>query len=88
MRLYVAGKTPKSVAAIANLKKVCEERLAGRYVVEVIDLIEHPELAKVDQIVAIPTLVRKLPQPLKKMIGDLSNEQRVILGLELDPVEA
>ncbi len=87
MRLYVAGKTPKSVAAIANLKKVCEERLAGRYVVEVIDLIEHPELAKADQIVAIPTLVRKLPQPLKKMIGDLSNEQRVILGLELDPVE-
>ncbi len=87
MRLYVAGKTPKSVAAIANLKKVCEERLAGRYVVEVIDLIEHPELAKADQIVAIPTLVRKLPQPLKKMIGDLSNEERVILGLELDPVE-
>jgi len=83
LRLYIAGQTPKSVAALANLKKLCEEQLPGQYKLEVIDLLEHPELAKADQIVAIPTLVRKLPEPLKRMIGDLSNKARVIVGLEL-----
>lgn len=84
LRLYIAGKTPKSVVALANLKKLCEEQLPGQYQLEVIDLIEHPERAKIDQIVAIPTLVRKLPPPLKRMIGDLSDKDRVIVGLELD----
>ncbi len=85
LRLYVAGNTPKSVVAFANLKKICEELLAGRYSVEVVDLLEHPQLAKAEQIVAIPTLVRSLPPPLKKIIGDLSDRQRVILALELEP---
>jgi circadian clock protein KaiB len=84
LRLYIAGRTPKSVTALANLKKLCEEQLPGRYDLEVVDLMEHPERAKADQIVAIPTLVRKLPEPLKRMIGDLSNKDRVIVGLELD----
>jgi len=83
LRLYVAGQTPKSVAAFANLKKLCEEYLAGKYRIEVIDLLEKPQLAKGDQIFAIPTLVRKLPQPIKKIIGDLSNTQRVLVGLDL-----
>jgi len=83
LRLYVAGQTPKSVAAFANLKKICEEHLAGKYRIEVIDLIENPQLAKGDQILAIPTLVRKLPPPLKKIIGDLSNKERVLVGLNL-----
>jgi circadian clock protein KaiB len=86
LRLYVAGQTPKSLAAIANLKKICEENLAGRYRIEVIDLVETPQLAAGDQIVAIPTLVRRLPPPLKRMIGDLSNSEKVIVGLDLRPV--
>jgi len=85
LRLYVAGRTPKSVAAFANLKKLCEEHLAGQYRIEVIDLLEKPQLAKGDQILAIPTLVRKLPQPIKKIIGDLSNTERVLVGLDLRP---
>ena len=83
LRLYVAGQTPKSLQAFANLKKICEEHLMGRYQIEVIDLIENPQLAKGDQILAIPTLVRKLPQPLRKIIGDLSNTERVLVGLDL-----
>ncbi len=83
LRLYVAGRTPKSVAAFVNLKRICEEHMRGRYHVEVIDLLEQPQLAKGDQILAVPTLVRKLPPPLKKIIGDLSNEQRVLVGLDL-----
>jgi circadian clock protein KaiB len=83
LRLYVAGQTPKSVAAFANLKKICEEYLAGKYFIEVVDLLENPQLAKGDQILAIPTLVRKLPEPIKKIIGDLSNTERVLVGLDL-----
>jgi circadian clock protein KaiB len=86
LRLYVAGQTPKSLAAIANLKKICEDNLAGRYSIEVIDLVVTPQLAAGDQIVAIPTLVRRLPPPLKRMIGDLSNSEKVIVGLDLRPV--
>jgi circadian clock protein KaiB len=85
LRLYVAGRTPKSVAAFVNLKRICEEHLQGRYHVEVIDLLENPQLAKGDQIIAVPTLVRKLPEPLKRIIGDLSNEERVLVGLDLRP---
>ena len=87
LRLYVAGQTPKSVAAFANLKKLCEEHLKGKYRIEVIDLLKNPQLAKGDQIFAIPTLVRKLPQPLKKIIGDLSNTERVLVGLDLRPLK-
>ena len=83
LRLYVAGQTAKSVTAFANLKKICEEHLAGEYRIEVIDLLEHPQLAEGDQIFAIPTLVRKLPEPVKKIIGDLSNTERVLVGLDL-----
>lgn len=83
LRLYVAGQTPKSLAAFANLEKICEEHLAGQYHVEIIDLLENPQLASDDQILAIPTLVRKLPQPLQKIIGDLSNTERVLVGLNL-----
>ena len=83
LRLYVAGQTPKSLAAFANLKKICEEHLAGQYQIEVIDLLKEPKLAADDQILAIPTLVRKLPPPLKKIIGDLSNTERVLVGLNL-----
>jgi circadian clock protein KaiB len=83
LRLYVAGHTAKSVAAFANLKRICEEYLAGKYTIEVIDLMENPQLAKGDQILAIPTLVRKLPEPIKKIIGDLSNTERVLVGLDL-----
>ena len=86
LRLYVAGQTPKSLTAFANLKKLCEEHLEGKYRIEVIDLIENPTLARGDQILAIPTLVRKLPQPLKKIIGDLSNTERVLVGLDLRPI--
>ena len=85
LRLYVAGQTPKSVMAFANLKKICEEHLKGRYTIEVIDLVKNPKLAGGDQILAIPTLVRKLPQPIKKIIGDLSNKERVLVGLDLVP---
>jgi circadian clock protein KaiB len=83
LRLYVAGQTPKSLAAFANLKRICEEHLAGEFEIEVIDLIENPRLAKDDQIVAIPTLVRKLPQPIRKIIGDLSDTERTLVGLQL-----
>ena len=83
LRLYVAGQTPKSVTALANLKKMCEEHLAGKYRIEVIDLLEQPQLARGDQILAIPTLVRRLPAPIRKIIGDLSNTERVLVGLDL-----
>ncbi len=83
LRLYVAGQTPKSVTAFANLKRLCEEHLAGEFEIEVIDLIENPRLAKDDQIVAIPTLVRKLPEPIRKIIGDLSDTERTLVGLQL-----
>ena len=85
LRLYVAGQTPKSMAAFSNLRKLCEEHLQGQYRIEVIDLLENPALAKGDQILAIPTLVRKLPEPIKKIIGDLSNKERVLVGLNLIP---
>lgn len=87
LRLYVAGQTRKSLAAFANLKKICEEHLEGRYKIEVIDLLEEPQLAKGDQILAIPTLVRQLPAPLKKIIGDLSNTEKVLVGLDLRPAK-
>jgi circadian clock protein KaiB len=83
LRLYTAGQTPKSLAAIRNLKRICEEHLPGRYHIEVIDLMANPRLAKDDQIVAIPTLVRKLPDPLRKIVGDLSDEARTLVGLQL-----
>ena len=83
LRLYVAGQTPKSLTAFENLKKICEEHLAGQYHIEVIDLFEQPQLGRGDQILAIPTLVRKLPLPIRKLIGDLSNTERVLVGLDL-----
>ena len=83
LRLYVAGQTQKSVTAFANLNKICEEHLLGNYSIEVIDLIQNPRLAKGDQIIAIPTLVRKLPEPIKKIIGDLANTERVLVGLDI-----
>src|SRR5215213_6827999 len=83
LRLYVAGQTPKSLTAFANLKKICEEHLAGQYEIEVIDLLKEPQLASGDQILAIPTLVRKLPSPIRKIIGDLSNTERVLVGLDI-----
>jgi circadian clock protein KaiB len=85
LRLYVAGQTPKSLTAFANLKQICEQHLAGQYQIEVIDLLQNPQLAKGDEIVAIPTLVRKLPEPVRKIIGDLSNTERVLVGLQLRP---
>jgi circadian clock protein KaiB len=87
LRLYVAGQTARSLQAFANLKKICEEHLAGQYRIEVVDLIKNPQLAKGDQILAIPTLVRKLPEPVRKIIGDLSNTERVLVGLDLRPRE-
>lgn len=84
LRLYVAGQTPKSLTALANLKRLCETELAGRYQLEVIDLLEHPHLASRDEILAVPTLVRKLPPPIRKVIGDLSSKERVLVGLGLD----
>jgi len=87
LRLYVAGQTPKCITAFANLKKICEEHLAGQYRIEVIDLLVNPELAKGDQILALPTLVRKLPEPVKKIIGDLSNTEKVLVGLDIRPVK-
>lgn len=83
LRLYVAGQTPKSVLAFTNLKKICEEHLSDRYKIEIIDLLENPQLAHGDQILAIPTLVRRLPEPVRKIIGDLSNTDRVLVGLDL-----
>ena len=88
LRLYVAGHTPRSVAAFSNLKKICEEHVPGRYRIEVIDLMENPQLAAGDQIVAIPTLVRKLPEPLRKIVGDLRNTERTLVGLNLRPADA
>jgi circadian clock protein KaiB len=85
LRLYVAGQTPKSVTAFANLKKICAEHLENEYRIELIDLLENPKLARGDQIVAIPTLVRNLPTPMRKIIGDLSNTERVLVGLDLRP---
>jgi circadian clock protein KaiB len=85
LRLYVAGRTPRSVGAFTNLKKICDEHLKGRYELEIIDLLEKPQLARGDQILAIPTLVRRLPEPVKKIIGDLSNTERVLVGLDLRP---
>jgi len=87
LRLYVAGKTPKSTAAFKNLERLCQEHLAGKYEIEVVDLLVHPQLARDDQIVAIPTLVRKLPEPIRKVIGDLSNEERTLVGLQLRPAK-
>jgi circadian clock protein KaiB len=87
LRLYVAGQTPKSITAFANLKKICDEHLAGKYQIEVIDLLKNPRLAKGDQIIAIPTLVRKLPEPIKKIIGDLANTERVLVGLDIRSVQ-
>ena len=83
LRLYVAGHTPKAIRAFANLKKICDEHLEGRYSIEVIDLLEDPRLGRGDQILALPTLVRRLPEPIKKIIGDLSNTERVLVGLDL-----
>jgi circadian clock protein KaiB len=85
LRLYVAGQTPRSLAAFANLKKICETHLRGKYRIEVIDLLVNPELARADQIIAIPTLVRQLPPPVKKLIGDLSNTERTLVGMQLVP---
>ena len=86
LRLYVAGQTPKSATALTNLKRICETHLAGRYEIEVVDLLVNPKLAAGDQILAVPTLVRKLPEPIRKIIGDLSNEERVLVGLDVQPI--
>jgi len=86
LRLYVAGHTPKSLSALTNLQRICENHLAGQYRIEVIDLLKTPQLAAGDQILAVPTLVRRLPEPIKKIIGDLSNEERVLVGLDVQPV--
>jgi circadian clock protein KaiB len=85
LRLYIAGKTPKSVTALNNLKKYCETHLKDQYTIEIIDLLERPQLAEGDQILAIPTLVRKMPEPIRKIIGDLSNEEKVLVGLNIIP---
>ena len=87
LRLYVAGQTPRSVTALANLQRICDTHLAGRYEIEVIDLVQNPKLAAGDQILAVPTLVRKLPEPIRKVIGDLSDEERVLIGLDIRPVK-
>jgi circadian clock protein KaiB len=86
LRLYVAGQSPKSVKAFANLKTICENHLAGKYRIEIIDLLKNPQLARGDQILAIPTLVRKIPEPVRKIIGDLSNTERALVGLDLRPI--
>lgn len=86
LRLYIAGKTPKSVSALSNLNKYCEEHLHGKYKIEVIDLLLQPQLAEGDQIFAVPTLVRKVPVPIRKIIGDLSNEEKVLVGLNIVPL--
>jgi circadian clock protein KaiB len=88
LRLYVAGQTSRSLAALANLKRICEEHLQGRYRIEVIDLLEHPQLARGDQILALPTVVRKLPEPIRKLVGDLSDTDRALVGLDLRPMRA
>jgi len=86
LKLYVAGQTKKSITVFANLKKICDEHLAGKYSIEVIDLLKHPQLAKGDQIIALPTLVRKLPEPIKTIIGDLADTERVLVGLDIRSV--
>ena len=86
LRLYLAGQTPRSMATLANLKKLCKEHLAGKYRIEMIHLLKNPQLARGDQIIAIPTLVRRLPQPIRKIIGDLSNTERALVGLQLRPM--
>ncbi len=88
LRLYVAGKTPKSIAAFTNLKRICETHLQGQYEIELIDLLVNPALARGDQIVAVPSLVRHLPSPVKQIIGDLANEEKVLVGLDLKPVSS
>ena len=85
LRLYVAGETPRSVAALANLRRICEEHLAGKYSIDVIDLLERPQLARGEQIIAIPTLERRLPEPVRKIIGELSNTDRVLIGIDIRP---
>jgi len=85
LRLYIAGQTPKSIKAFANLKRICEEHLTGKYRIEVIDLIQNPQLAAGDQILAVPTLVRRLPEPVRRIIGDLSHTERVLVGLDVRP---
>jgi len=87
LRLYVAGQTPKSILALQNITRYCKEHLAGRYTIEVVDLLKNPQLAEGDQIFAIPTLVRKFPEPIRKIIGDLSNEERVLVGLNIRPLK-
>jgi circadian clock protein KaiB len=86
LRLYIAGQTPKSILALTNITNYCEEHLDGRYTIEVIDLLKNPQLAEGDQIFAIPTLVRKLPVPIRKIIGDLSNKEKVLVGLNIRPI--
>jgi circadian clock protein KaiB len=86
LKLYVAGKTSRSVAALQNLRNLCEAHLAGRYSIEIVDLLVNPQLAAGDQILAVPTLVRKFPEPIRKIIGDLSNEERVLVGLDVQPI--
>ncbi|HKT23312.1 MAG TPA: circadian clock KaiB family protein [Terriglobales bacterium] len=88
LRLYVAGNTPNSIAAFSNLQQICEKHMGGRYRIEIIDLFENPQLARGDQIIAVPTLVRRLPTPIKKIIGDLSNIERVLVGLDLKPARS
>lgn len=85
LRLYVAGNTPNSISAFSNLQQICEKHMGGRYRIEIVDLFESPQLARGDQIIAVPTLVRRLPTPIKKIIGDLSNTERVLVGLDLKP---
>ena len=86
LRLYIAGQTRKSLQAVINLRQICDEHLAGRCTIEVVDLLQHPHLARGDQILAIPTLVRKVPQPIRKIIGDLSNREKVLVGLDVEPI--
>lgn len=88
LRLYIAGQTPKSIKALQNIKRYAEENLKGRYSIEIIDLLQNPTLAEGDQILAVPTLVRKFPEPIRKIIGDLSNEEKVLVGLNIKPVNA
>ena len=87
LMLYIAGQTPKSIKALQNIKKYAEEHLAGKYSIEIIDLLKSPQLAEGDQILAVPTLVRKFPEPIRKIIGDLSNEERVLVGLNIKPLQ-
>ena len=88
LRLYIAGQTPKSITAIANLKTLCETHLSGRYSIEIVDLIKNPSLAQRDQIIAVPTLIRDFPEPIRRIIGDLSNTERVLMGLDVNQVRS